>query len=162
MNNDKTLEVTLAGLATAKPLQKWTVYSWGAWETQRIPDAWAAIDGSRSKRRQKSASKDRNGCWTVRRSNRIRCSARTYDGRPGWRGRSNFTDEQLREILQLALARPTQLALHVVGDAETDRVLKMMEQLAPAATWRPSGYESNMATASGMTRSKGRRDWAWW
>ena len=44
MNNDKSLEVTLAGLAIAKPLQKWTVYSWGTWETQRIPEAWAAID----------------------------------------------------------------------------------------------------------------------
>jgi hypothetical protein len=42
-----------------------------------------------------------------------------YVDRPGWRGRSNFTDEQLREILQLALTRSTQLALHVVGDAET-------------------------------------------
>jgi predicted amidohydrolase YtcJ len=42
----------------------------------------------------------------------------------------------LREILQLALTRPTQLALHVVGDAETDRVLNMMEQLAPASVWR--------------------------
>src|SRR6266478_3244775 len=37
MNNDKSLEVTLAALAIAKPLQKWTVYSWGTWETQRIP-----------------------------------------------------------------------------------------------------------------------------
>ena len=27
MNNDKSLEVTLAGLALANPLQKWTVYS---------------------------------------------------------------------------------------------------------------------------------------
>ena len=46
MNNDKSLEVTLAGLAIAKPLQKWTVYSWGTWQTtaERIPDAWAAID----------------------------------------------------------------------------------------------------------------------
>jgi len=59
-----------------------------------------------------------------------------YVDRPGWHGRSNFSNEQLREILQLALTRSTQLALHVVGDAETDRVLKMMEQLAPAATWR--------------------------
>jgi predicted amidohydrolase YtcJ len=59
-----------------------------------------------------------------------------YVDRPGWRGRSNFSNEQLREILQLALTRSTQLALHVVGDAETDRVLKMMEQLAPVATWR--------------------------
>jgi predicted amidohydrolase YtcJ len=59
-----------------------------------------------------------------------------YDGRPGWHGRSNLSDEQLREILQLALAHPTQLALHVVGDAETDRLLNMMEQLAPAQVWR--------------------------
>ena len=46
MNNDKSLEVTLAGLAAAKPAQKWTVYSWGAWQTpaERIPDAWTVID----------------------------------------------------------------------------------------------------------------------
>jgi predicted amidohydrolase YtcJ len=31
------------------------------------------------------------------------------------------------------LTRPTQLALHVVGDAETDRLLKMMEGIAPAS-----------------------------
>ncbi|MCP3476644.1 hypothetical protein NLM33_41455 [Bradyrhizobium sp. CCGUVB1N3] len=42
----------------------------------------------------------------------------------------------MREILQLGLTRPTQLALHVVGDAKTDRVLKMMAELAPVATWR--------------------------
>src|SRR5258708_27195726 len=41
-----------------------------------------------------------------------------YVDRPGWRGRSNFTNEQLREILQLALTRSTQLALHVVGRSE--------------------------------------------
>ena len=38
--------------------------------------------------------------------------------------------------MKLALERPTQLALHVVGDAETDRLLKMMEQLSPASAWR--------------------------
>jgi predicted amidohydrolase YtcJ len=61
---------------------------------------------------------------------------KAYDNRPGWYGRSNFTDAQLRAILTLALERPTQLALHAVGDAETDRMLKMMEQLAPASVWR--------------------------
>ena len=35
MNNDKSLEVTLAGLAIAKPVQKWTVYSWGAWKRRQ-------------------------------------------------------------------------------------------------------------------------------
>ena len=34
----------LAGLAIAKPLQKWTVYSWGSFGSPRVPDAWAAID----------------------------------------------------------------------------------------------------------------------
>ena len=136
MNNDKSLEVTLAGLAIAKPLQKWTVYSWGTWETQRIPEAWAAID--RVAKQTLPKVRVEGPKWIVDgtpiEQNSLQRAA--YVDRPGWHGRSNFTDEQLREILQLALARPTQLALHVVGDAETDRVLKMMEQLAPVATWR--------------------------
>lgn len=136
MNNDKSLEVTLAGLAIAKPLQKWTVYSWGTWETQRIPEAWAAID--RVAKQTLPKVRVEGPKWIVDgtpiEQNSMQRAA--YVDRPGWHGRSNFTDEQLREILQLALARPTQLALHVVGDAETDRVLKLMEQLAPVATWR--------------------------
>ena len=59
-----------------------------------------------------------------------------YAGRPEWRGRSNHTDEQLREILQTALRRPEQMALHVVGAAETDRLFAMMESLAPAEVWK--------------------------
>jgi predicted amidohydrolase YtcJ len=135
MNNDKSLETTLAGLAIAKPLQKWTVYSWGSFGSQRVPDAWAAID--------KGAKQDvpkvhiEGPKWmldgTPIEQNSVQRA--DYVGRPGWRGRSNFTDAQLREILQLALAKPTQLALHVVGDSETDRVLKMMAELAPAETW---------------------------
>ncbi|OKO80086.1 amidohydrolase family protein [Bradyrhizobium sp. NAS96.2] len=138
MNNDKTAEITLAALAAAKPLQRWTVYSWGAWQTtaQRLPDAWAVIDAAA---RQAPAKVRVEGPkWildgTPIEQNSFQRTA--YDGRPGWHGRSNFSDEQLREILQLALARPTQLALHVVGDAETDRLLSMMEQLAPAPVWR--------------------------
>jgi len=136
MNNDKSLEVTLAGLAIAKPLQKWTVYSWGTWETQRIPEAWAAID--RVAKQTLPKVRVEGPKWIVDgtpiEQNSLQRAA--YVDRPGWHGRSNFTDEQLREILQLALARPTQLALHVVGDAETDRVLKMMVRLAPVAARR--------------------------
>jgi predicted amidohydrolase YtcJ len=136
MNNDKSLEVTLAGLAIAKPLQKWTVYSWGTWETRRIPEAWAAID--RVAKQTLPKIRIEGPKWIVDgtpiEQNSLQRAA--YVDRPGWHGRSNFTDEQLREILQLALTRPTQLALHVVGDAETDRVLNMMEQLAPASVWR--------------------------
>ena len=136
MNNDKSLEVTLSALAIAKPLQKWTVYSWGAWQTQRIPEAWAAID--RVAKQTLPKVRVEGPKWIVDgtpiEQNSLQRAA--YADRPGWHGRSNFTDEQLREILQLALARPTQLALHVVGDAETDRVLKMMVRLAPVAAWR--------------------------
>ncbi|WP_084799630.1 amidohydrolase family protein [Bradyrhizobium sp. Ai1a-2] len=138
MNNDKSLEVTLAGLAAAKPQQKWTVYSWGTWQTtaQRIPDAWAVIDAAA--KRTPAKVRVEGPKWmldgTPIEQNSLQRAA--YDGRPGWNGRSNFSDDQLREILQLALARPTQLALHVVGDAQTDRLLSMMEQLAPASAWR--------------------------
>ncbi|QQO35968.1 amidohydrolase [Bradyrhizobium diazoefficiens] len=136
MNNDKSLAVTLAALATAKPLQKWTVYSWGTWQTQRIPDAWAVIDAAVKQAPAKVRVEGPK--WmldgTPIEQNSFQRAA--YNGRPGWRGRSNFTDQQLREILQLALERPTQLALHVVGDAESDRLLNLMEQLAPASTWR--------------------------
>jgi predicted amidohydrolase YtcJ len=136
MNNDKSLEVTLAGLAMAKPLQKWTVYSWGAWQSQRVADAWAAID--RAAKQTAPKVRIEGPKWVLDGTPIEQNSLQRIDyiDRPGWRGRSNFTDEQLREILQLALARQSQLALHVVGDAETDRVLTMMEQLAPDATWR--------------------------
>jgi len=136
MNNDKSLEVTLAGLAIAKPLQRWTVYSWGTYETQEVPEAWAAID--RVAKQTMPKVRIEGPKWMMDGTPIEQNSLQRVDyvDRPGWRGRSNFSNEQLREILQLALTRSTQLALHVVGDAETDRVLKMMEQLAPAATWR--------------------------
>jgi predicted amidohydrolase YtcJ len=136
MNNDKSLEVTLAGLAIAKPLQRWTVYSWGTYETRQVPEAWAAID--RVAKHTVPRVRVEGPKWMMDGTPIEQNSLQRVDyvDRPGWRGRSNFSNEQLREILQLALTRSTQLALHVVGDAETDRVLKMMEQLAPAATWR--------------------------
>lgn len=42
----------------------------------------------------------------------------------------------MRQILQTVLERPEQPAFHVVGDAETDRLLAAMSALAPAATWK--------------------------
>ena len=62
MNNDKSLEVTLAGLAIAKPLQKWTVYSWGALETRHSSGGMGSHrQGRKANACQRSASKDRNG-----------------------------------------------------------------------------------------------------
>jgi predicted amidohydrolase YtcJ len=138
MNNDKSLEVTLAGLAAAKPMQKWTVYSWGAWQTPatRIPDAWAVIDAAAKQAPAKVRVEGPKWMLDGTPIEQNSLQRNGYGTRPGWRGRSNFTDAQLREILKLALERPTQPALHVVGDAETDRMLKMMEELAPASAWR--------------------------
>lgn len=138
MNNDKSLDATLAGLAAAKPAQKWTVYSWGAWQTpaEHIPDAWAVIDAAVKQAPDKVRVEGPKWMLDGTPIEQNSHQRNAYGNRPDWRGRSNFTDAQLREILKLALERPTQIALHVVGDAETDRMLKMMEQLAPASVWR--------------------------
>jgi predicted amidohydrolase YtcJ len=138
MNNDKSLELTFAGLAGARPAQKWAVYSWGPFQTQaeRISDAWAVIEAAA---RQAPAKVRVEGPKWLLDGTPIEQNSfqrKAYGTRPGWRGRSNLTDGQLGEILKLALERPTQLALHVVGDAETDRILTTMEQLAPASAWR--------------------------
>ena len=138
MNNDKSLEVTLAGLATAKPMQKWTVYSWGSWQTpaERIPDAWTVIHTAATQAPAKVRVEGPKWMLDGTPIEQNSFQRKAYGSKPGWRGQSNLTDAQLREILKLALERPTQLALHVVGDAETDRLLTMMEQLAPASAWR--------------------------
>jgi predicted amidohydrolase YtcJ len=60
-----------------------------------------------------------------------------YAGRPGWRGRLNFSPEFIRDRLKEALNSDQQLLLHVVGDASATLVLDMMEEMAPAAQWRP-------------------------
>jgi predicted amidohydrolase YtcJ len=138
MNNDKSLQATLAGLSIAKPAQKWTVYSWGAWETtaERIPDAWAVIDAAAKSAPAKVRVEGPKWMLDGTPIEQNSLQREAYSNRPGWFGRSDYTDAQLQEILRLALERPTQVALHVVGDAETDRLLKMMEQLAPASVWR--------------------------
>ena len=137
MNSDKSLQATLAGLTLAAPMQKWTVYSWGAWETspQHIADAWNVIDAAAPRAPAKVRLEGPK--WVLDGSpiEQLAFQREPYVGRPGWQGRSNYSDAQLREILQLALKRPTQIALHAVGDAETDRLIEMMRKLAPDDTW---------------------------
>ncbi|WP_310461560.1 amidohydrolase family protein [Sphaerotilus sp.] len=135
MNNDKSLQATLDGLALANTGQKWTVYSW-AMPVQRIPDAWSVIDAA--PRQIPPRIRIEGPKWmldgTPLEQNSFQREA--HPGRPGWFGRSNYTQDQITTLLRLALERPTQLALHVVGDAETDRLLRTMEQLAPASAWQ--------------------------
>ncbi|HKK45113.1 MAG TPA: amidohydrolase [Balneolaceae bacterium] len=59
-----------------------------------------------------------------------------YADRPGWRGRLDFSPEDLRRILKHALDNNEQVAFHTVGDSTASVVFHLMESLAPAATWR--------------------------
>lgn len=63
-----------------------------------------------------------------------------YADRPGESGRLNFSDDELRARLREALAQPPgpghQLMFHTCGDRSAEQVLRLMRELAPAATWR--------------------------
>jgi predicted amidohydrolase YtcJ len=138
MNNGKSVSTTLAVLGAIKLKQKWTVYSWGVWQTPAndIEAAWRVVDAARGKTPPNVRVEGPKWVLDGTPLEELAHRRAPYPDRPDWSGRSNFTDAQLREILRLALARPSQLALHAVGDAETARLFKAMEEAAPAATWR--------------------------
>lgn len=136
MNSGKTLEVTLDTLALANTAQKWTVYSWATGAVPSIAGAWAAMDAAPKKLPARVRIDGPKWMLDGTPIEQNALKREPYAGRPEWRGRSNHGDEQLREILQTALRRPEQLALHVVGDAETDRVFAMMESLAAPSVWK--------------------------
>jgi len=135
MNSGRSLEVAIDALDMAQTPQKWTVYSW-ARHVPRIADAWAVMDAAPSKLPPRVRI---DGPKWILDGTPIEQNAfqrEPYAGRSAWRGRSNYQDAELREILATALGRPEQLALHVVGDAETDRLFKMMESLGSPEAWR--------------------------
>lgn len=135
MNSGRSLDVAIDALDKALTPQKWTVYSW-ARHVPRIADAWAAMDAAP----QRLPPRVRiDGPKWILDGTPIEQNAfqrQPYAGRADWRGRSNYKDTDLREILATALRRPEQLALHVVGDAETDRLFMMMESLGAPEVWR--------------------------
>lgn len=61
---------------------------------------------------------------------------RVRPGPDGGHGRMNFTEEEVRALLDGALQREEQPALHVAGDSTLALVLGTMEELAPAEEWR--------------------------
>ncbi len=135
MNSGSPLGVTVEALKRAQLVQPWTVYAW-AGAVHEIADPWRVIDSVAPE--APPGVRIEGPKWvldgTPLEQNALRRD--DYVGRPGWRGRSNLDDAQLREILRRALASPHQLALHVVGDAQTDRLLALMSELAPPETWR--------------------------
>lgn len=59
-----------------------------------------------------------------------------YSDRPGWTGRLNFSEADIRRMLREALRSGDQLHLHVAGDRTLKAVLDGMEATADPATWR--------------------------
>ncbi len=134
MNDGKTLAYTAEVLSRLQPRQKWTVYSWGSM-APTIAAAWDAIDAAPNPlpvRVRVDGPK-----WLLEGTplEQNAWMREDYPGRPGWRGRPDYNDAQIREILSRALAHPGQIALHLVGDAQTDRLFRTMEELAPASVW---------------------------
>ena len=134
MNDGKTLDYTAEVLGRLVHRQKWTVYSW-AMDASGIAAAWGAIDSAAKPLPPRVRIDGPKWMLDGTPLEQNAWQREDYPDRPGWRGRSNYTDEQLREILRRALQQPGQIAVHVVGDAETDRLFRTMESLAPAAVW---------------------------
>ncbi|MBV8036620.1 amidohydrolase [Roseateles sp.] len=134
MNSEHSLPLVLQALARAGTPQKWTIYAW-ATPAARVAQAWERLEalGPLPPRVRVEGPKWVLDGTPLEQNAHQRAD---YHGRPGWTGRSNFGTAELRELLGQALRSPHQMALHVVGDAETDRLLALMRELAPPAAWR--------------------------
>lgn len=135
MAQEATLEGVRAALERARVPIRWTVYAWGLPQTA-IEDAWREVDtagGVWPALTRLGGSK-----WILDGSplDRGAYLLEDYADQPGWRGRCDFTEVQLGEILGGALASSHQVALHTVGDGTAEMVLRVMEKLAPASQWR--------------------------
>lgn len=133
MENDRPLQETLAALAEADVPLRWGLFAW--------PMPLRSLDEQRPDATRPPGLPDRvrvlGTKWTLDGTPVERGAAlrRPYADRPDWRGRLNFTDAELRAILRSALDRDEQTALHIVGDATLERVMDLMEELAPADVW---------------------------
>ncbi|PAP75603.1 amidohydrolase [Rubrivirga marina] len=134
MENDRPLAETLAALAEADVPLRWGVFAW--------PMPLRSVDEPRPDATRPAGLPARvrvlGTKWMLDGTPVERGAAlrQPYADRPDWAGRLNFTDVELRAILQSARDRDDQTAFHIVGDATLDRVMDVMEDLAPAETWR--------------------------
>ena len=135
MADEATLPELRAGLERARLPIRWTVFDWGlpqaaiadTWrEVENDPDDWPPLTRLGGSKWILDGTPLEWGAFQTR----------DYADRPGWRGRSNYTPEQLRDILKGALASHHQVALHVTGDAGAQMLLDVMATLAPPERWR--------------------------
>ncbi|WP_327458470.1 amidohydrolase [Sphingomonas sp.] len=134
MANNLSLKSTLAALSSATPTIKWSIYAWGL-PNSAIDEAWGEFStaGAASPLVRIAGSKWMLDATPIERDAHLR---EAYQGSPGNKGRPNYTPEEVRQILRGALKERRQLALHVSGDGEMARLFGLMEEVAPAATWR--------------------------
>lgn len=134
MAHNGDLATVKAALVQAKPSIRWSVYAWGLPQAD-VAEAWREVDGDAGgwpARTRLAGSKWILDGTPLERGAKMLAD---YADQPGWRGMSNYSDDQLRQILEGALRSEGQLALHVSGDGEAKRLFDMMERLAPAETW---------------------------
>jgi predicted amidohydrolase YtcJ len=129
-----TLAETRAALERAQVPMRWAVYAWGL-PQHDIRDAWREVDTDGG--RWPNLTRLGGSKWILDGTpiDRGAFLLEDYADQPGWRGRCDFTEPQLRQILGGALASSHQVALHTAGDGTAELVLRLMEQLAPAARW---------------------------
>jgi predicted amidohydrolase YtcJ len=61
---------------------------------------------------------------------------RSYDDWPGWSGRLNFPENDVRAMLKESLDLNQQILLHCAGDRTAEVVMKAMESLGPEVDWK--------------------------
>ncbi len=147
MANNLSASATLAALGAAPPTIRWSVYAWGLPEAS-VDEAWAELSaaGTPPPLVRLAGSKWMLDATPIERDALMR---EAYRGTPANRGRSNYTADQVRAVLRGALRERRQLALHVSGDGEMARLFSLMEEVAPAATWR--GRRVRIEHGDGLT-----------
>ncbi|HVY03949.1 MAG TPA: amidohydrolase [Caulobacterales bacterium] len=134
MANAASLAETIAALRASHPQIHITIYAWGS-DGGPLDHIWNDVDRVRNlpPRVRIGGTK-----WVLDGSplERNAFEMRDYADRPGWRGRSNFTDAELRAIFTTVLHRREGVALHIAGEAETELVLDAMQAVAGPAKWR--------------------------
>jgi predicted amidohydrolase YtcJ len=134
MSTEATLPDILAGLRDAGTRVRWDIYHWPMPERD-VAEGWVeepvldtGIPGV-----SVAGVKWMLDGTPVERGALMR---QPYDDRPGWTGFHNFSETDVRRILEASLERGEQPAFHVSGDSSLALVLRTMADLAPAETWR--------------------------
>lgn len=134
MAHNLPLKATMEALSAARPVLKWSVYSWGVPQAS-VAEAWAEAEAAPASTAlvRHAGIKFMLDGTPIERGARMRAD---YADLPGTRGRSNYSEALLGEILARGAAEPYQLALHVAGDGEVERLLATMEGLASPREWQ--------------------------